>query len=362
MADERQRTVSRSYACYCARGTPRALGRQHAEQARAQIRAFLDYLGHTLGLSCEQLRARAQRFQPLFEQHAAHLAEETHGLAEGAGLSFTEALAVQIRGELAHVQAEACTTFVVSARGTASGEILIGQNSDMDPELEDLAYVLRLEPDGKPAMLMWTFGGMLGYHGLNAAGVAHFANALGGGPAWAMGLPHYPVKRLMLEQRSLDDVLALLRRVPVCSCGNYVLCDGTRRIADVELTPAGLGLLHDGGEGFLAHSNHFVCGPYACPATDAASVPDSFPRLARMRALLAGHRGRLTVEDLRRFLADHEGHPTSICRHPHGGPDHPSVSARGRTIASLIAEPAAGRLHVSRGNPCQAAYATYSLG
>jgi isopenicillin-N N-acyltransferase like protein len=70
----------------------------------------------------------------------------------------------------------------------------------------------------------------------------------------------------------------------------------------------------------------------------------------------------VTVEDLKRFLADHEGQPPSICRHPHDGPEHPSVSARGRTIASLIAEPAAGRLHVSRGNPCQAAYATYRLG
>ncbi|HYT92975.1 MAG TPA: hypothetical protein VEL76_29930 [Gemmataceae bacterium] len=28
---------------------------------------------------------------------------------------------------------------------------------------------------------------------------------------------------------------------------------------------------------------------------------------------------RLTVEDCKTFLADHEGAPTSICRHPHGG-------------------------------------------
>jgi isopenicillin-N N-acyltransferase-like protein len=69
----------------------------------------------------------------------------------------------------------------------------------------------------------------------------------------------------------------------------------------------------------------------------------------------------LTVADLKQFLADHEGYPTSICRHPHAGPDHPSVSARGRTTASLIAEPSQGRLHVTRGNPCQVPYATYHL-
>jgi isopenicillin-N N-acyltransferase-like protein len=290
------------------------------------------------------------------------LLEEVRGLAEGAGVPFAEALAVQIRGELVQAQADACTTFVIAARGTAAGEILIGQNSDVEPELAEFAYVLRLEPEGRPALLMWTFGGMIGYHGLNAAGVGHFANALGGGPVWKMGLPHYPVKRLMLEQRTVAEVLALLDRVPVCSSGNYVLCDGTGRIADVELTPEGYAVLDGEGEGFIAHSNHFVCSRYGCPATDAASVPDSFPRLARMCELLSGRFGRLTVADLQQFLADHEGSPTSICRHPHDGPDHPSVAARGRTIASLIAEPAAGRLHVARGNPCEAAYVTYCLG
>jgi isopenicillin-N N-acyltransferase-like protein len=202
------------------------LGRQHGEQARDQIRAFLDYLCHALRLSREQLQTRALRFLPLYEQHCPHLVDEVRGLAAGAGVALAEALAVQARGELAQLPSEGCTAFVISASGTASGQILIGQNSDVEPEVEAFAYVLRLEPAGKPAVLMWTFGGMIGYHGLNTAGVAHFANSLGGGPAWQTGLPHYPVKRLMLEQRTVNDILALLRRVPVCSSGNYVLCDG----------------------------------------------------------------------------------------------------------------------------------------
>jgi isopenicillin-N N-acyltransferase-like protein len=80
-----------------------------------------------------------------------------------------------------------------------------------------------------------------------------------------------------------------------------------------------------------------------------------------MRGLLNEHAGRLSVEILKTALADHAGTPTSICRHPHAGPDHVSVSSRGRTVASLIAEPSVGRLHVSRGNPCQNAYATYGF-
>src|SRR4051812_21602571 len=147
--------MSDSYPLFAARGAHRELGRRHGEQARGRVRGFLDYLGHTLALSREQLRARALGFLPLFERHCPHLVDEVRGLAEGVGVPFAEALAVQVRGELGQAPAGGCTTFVVSARGTAGGQVLIGQNSDVEPELEEFAYVLRLEPEGKPAVLMW---------------------------------------------------------------------------------------------------------------------------------------------------------------------------------------------------------------
>jgi hypothetical protein len=50
-------------------------------------------------------------------------------------------------------------------------------------------------------------------------------------------------------------------------------------------------------------------------------------------------------------LADHKGWPTSICRH----------QSDVETIASLIAEPDQGRLHVAAGNPCKTEFVTYSL-
>jgi isopenicillin-N N-acyltransferase-like protein len=225
----------------------------------------------------------------------------------------------------------------------------------------EYAYVLRLVPERGPRILMWTFGGMIGYHGLNESGIAHFANALGGGPAWRFALSHYPLKRMMLEQTCLADVRRLLREVPVCSNGNYVLCDGAGEIADVELTADGPHELPDDGSGFLAHSNHYLCGAHACAENFARSLPDSFPRLRRMQELLQSRLGQLTVDDLKRFLSDHAEHPTGICRHPHSGPDDPVLPSSGRTVASLIAEPDRGILHVSRGNPCERAYATYRL-
>lgn len=353
--------MATGYPLVEARGIPQELGRQHGEQCRDRIFAFLDYLQNTLKISRPVLRERALCFLPLFERHCPHLVEEIKGLAEGSGLPVAEALAVQIRGELGQIRQGGCTTFVISGKGAATGEILIGQNSDVEPEHDPFAYVLKLQPLGKPAVLMWTFGGQIGYHGLNSAGVAHFANSLGGGPPWKFALPHYPVKRMMLEETSLSGVLDLLKKTPVCSHGNYVLCDGSGRIADIELTNEGFSVTEDQGAGFLAHANHFLFGVHACQANHEASLPDSFVRQGRMEDLIASKFGSITVDDMQTFLADHQGQPTSICRHPNEGPDHPSVSRHGRTVASMIAEPATGKFHVARGNPCSVGYQSYQL-
>jgi isopenicillin-N N-acyltransferase-like protein len=346
---------------FTATGSPRDLGRQHGEQARELIREFLAFLEQSLNLSRESLACRALAFQHLFQRHCPHLLEEIAGLAEGAAISFPEALALQLRGELAQVADGACTTFVIAPEGTASRETLIGQNSDTPAEIERLAYVLRLVPRDRPEILMWTFGGMLGYHGVNREGVAHFANSLGGGPPWRFALSHYPVKRLMLECRSLAEVVSLLEQVPVCSSGNYVVCDGTGNILDVELTSAGPFVIEGGGAGFIAHSNHFLCAPHACAENFDRSLPDSFPRLERLRQLIRDKFGAVTIEDVRLFLSDHAGHPVGICRHPHEDHGDTVLPNTGKTVAALIAEPAQGRLHIARGNPCTNAFATYEF-
>lgn len=349
-----------SFPLYRASGVPRALGRLHGEQAQQKIRAFLAYLDRTLQLPRTTLQSRALRFLPLFERHCPHLIEEIRGLAEGAGIEFSEALALQIRGELGQAADGACTTYAVGPRGTADGSILIGQTSDTPAEIEEFAYVLHLAPQSGPELLMWTFGGMIGYHGLNSAGLAQFANSLGGGPAWKFALPHYPLKRLFLECSTLEAAVRVLEQVPVCSSGNYMACGGGT-IVDIELTCDGPQFIHDSGAGYLAHSNHFLCGPCACRENFDRSLPDSFPRQTRMQQLIADDFGKLTVTHLQRILSDHDGYPVSICRHPHAGHGDTILPAHGRTVAALIAEPAAGRLHVARGNPCQNPFVTYSL-
>lgn len=352
--------MTQQYPLIDAQGSPTELGHQHGEQAGEQIRGYLEYLAESLRLTRHQLGERAMKFFSLFDRQCPHLLPEIAAMADAAKITTAEAIALQMRGELAQVSDGACTTFAIGPRGTATGGTFVGQTSDNPPELERFGYMLRLRPTNKPAVLMWTFGGMLGYHGINEHGVSHFANALGGGPSWKFALSHYPLKRLILEQTSLRGVMQLMREFPVCSNGNYMLADGSGAILDVELTSDGP-FVPELQDRFLVHSNHYLCTEHACEANFQHSLQDSFPRLDRMRALIGEKFGSITLADMQRFLADHDGHPVSICRHSHTGPTGPMLGPSGKTVAAIIAEPEQRRMHVALGNPCENPFVTYSL-
>ena len=217
------------YPLYKARGTHRELGRQHGEQASRQIRAHIEMMRARPKLSDEQFKRRVAKFQPMFERHCPHLLEEMRGLAEGAGVTLEEAMACSIRGELGSAPAEGCTAYAIGRSGTARREVIAGQNADMGSQMMLLAYVLHLQPRNKPEVLIWTFGGMLGYHGMNSAGVAHFSNALSGGPRNQFGMPEYVYERLMLECTGTEQVIDVLRKLPLASNENFVICDRRRQ-------------------------------------------------------------------------------------------------------------------------------------
>ena len=195
----------------------------------------------------EELLARAMRFLPSLERFAPHLVEEVRGIADGARLSFAEVLLVNVRAEvmgLTTVDA-GCTAFAVGRSATADGSILAGQNLDQHESNRDLLIMLHVEPDDGPAMLMCSFAGLVGYPGVNAAGVSVFQNALST-PVWrGSAMPHYFLKRVLLEQTSVADCLTVARRAEVCSSANYVLTDRDGAL-DLEMTPDGIATIEPG--------------------------------------------------------------------------------------------------------------------
>ena len=331
-------------------GSAYAMGYQHGEQAAYLIQKYLLWIEHLTGKPRDVLCRKAMAFWPFMEALGATFAEEVRGLADGAQIRFEEAVLCQARAEAARVPEGGCTAFALKGVATADGQALAGQNQDLEPEYADVAILLHVKPtDGRPRALIFTFAGQLGYAGMNAYGVAHFANALYDFQ-WRLGIPHYPLKRLMLEQQTVDDCIKLLDKHRACSAANVVLCDGCGNIADIEVRPEGIAPFDGQRRDCRLHTNHYIVPQFSHHETH--SLPDSSPRLNRVTALIEENWGHITVETMKAVLADHEGYPASICRHG---------ERNMHSISGYIAEPANGLLHVRRGHGCLGTWTAYAV-
>ena len=331
-------------------GSSYEMGCQHGAQASGLIERYLLWIEKLTGMSRDLLCQNAMALLPMMEALSPSLVEEVRGLAHGAGISFEEAVLCQARAEAAHIGEGGCTAFALTGSATADGQPLAGQNQDLEPEYTDVAILLRVKPnDGRPRALIFTFAGQVGYSGMNEYGLAHFANALYDCD-WQPGLPHYPLKRVMLEKQTIDECVELLTKHRTCSAANVLLSDGNGRIADVEVRPEGIALFQDEHPDCCLHTNHYLTAQFA--AYETHSLPDSVPRLVRMRALIKENWGAITVDSMKTILADHEGDPGGICRHGSKGM---------HSISGYIAEPKAGVLHVRRGHGCLGSWTAYEV-
>jgi isopenicillin-N N-acyltransferase like protein len=326
------------------------LGYQHGAQTSHLIERYLLLTERLTGQPRDLLCRRALAFLPYMEKLSPAYVTEVRGLAAGAGISFEEALLCQARAEAGRVPDGGCTAFALQGAATADGRLLVGQNQDLEPEYADVAILLRVKPnDGRPRALIFTFAGQLGYSGMNEYGLCHFANALYDAP-WQLGLPHYPLKRVMLEQRRADECVALLAEHRTCSAANALIADAEGNVRDVEVRPEGIAQFRDDHPDWVIHANHYLTSQFACHETN--SLQDSCPRLDRMRELVQAEWGSVTVATLRRLLADHQGDPAGICRHGDRGM---------HSISGYIAEPTQRLLHVRRGHGCLGSWTAYEV-
>jgi len=332
------------------RGSSYEMGRQHGEQAGDLVRKYLILIQQLAGKPLDLLCRNAERFLPLIERLSPKFVEEIRGLAEGAEISFPEALLCQVRTQAVYAGEAGCTAFALRGEATLGGNVLIGQNQDLEPEYADVAIALRVSPtDGRPRALMLTFAGQLGYFGMNEFGMAHFANSLFGCNLH-LGVPPYPTKRVILEQKTVQQAIAVLRNHPASCAGNLVLADGQGEIADVEFRPQGIALFSDTHPDLRLHSNHYLTSEFA--SFEDLAVPDSTARLCRMRTLISEAWGKISVETLKGILADHDGFPAGICRHG---------ASNWHTLFGYIAEPAKGVLHLRRGHGCLGTWTSFQV-
>ena len=338
-------------------GTPARMGEQLGEAAREEIRGFdavaFERVTKSISVTRDRALASAAACIELTRAYRPDMIAEIEGMARGSGVSAEALMLLQIRNRLRPEADAACTAFSLSS--SAAGGSVVGQNWDNDPALDPFTIVLTRRPAREPAHLNVTQAGLIAYIGLNDAGIGLCMNTLPA-PSRPVGVPHYFVVRGVYQARSLDAAVEAVRRARRAIPGNLLLAT-PQGPADLEVTVDDVHVLTDPEGQVVTHTNHCLHPDLAHINDDFPELIQSGPRKRRVDALLAALPRPVGVEALKQVLRDHENHPTSICRHAN---DHPG-DGFWISVFSVIMEVDAGRMHLSRGNPCTQPCETYTL-
>jgi isopenicillin-N N-acyltransferase-like protein len=336
------------------------LGRQVPERIRNTLEMYRDAFSHYTGLSWDEVRTRASAFQPAIEAYDDELVPEMAGMADGAGLALEDILAINTRTEVMYgfsdVMLPECTAFGVRGASTDNGDVLLAQNWDWLPPSRDSCIVLEAELPGRPSFVTFVEAGLVAKMGFNDAGIGMVTNLLlTDEDRGEVGVPFHVVLRGILTSPTFADAVAAVTRARRASSGNYLVASVEGELVNLEARPGGPENVRrtEPTRDHVHHANNF-CEPIGS-ARDRGieTLPDSPRRTDRINELLQAIDGPIDVDVAGELLRDHDGRPTSICRHADDGLP---LLERIVTVGSVIVELTAGRLHLAGGPPCENAY------
>ena len=366
-------------------GTPEQRGYHYGQAAQNLIAAVVQKWRHNLGTygknnqttepvnADDYLAAFYQQTDYLsaIEQWAPDLLAEVQGIAEGAGQRFEDVLGIQLADEEwifglrrgLDKPTEKCTAFAVP--DAENGLSYAGQNMDIGSWVDGRQVLLRVMPsvaaNGQPTpeALVFSKAGSVGLNGVNAQGLGITCNTLSQLNHATNGLPVSFIVRTVLQQHSIDEAEAFLRRIQHASGQNYMLsskgdmrcfeCCGT---SVVRYAP-------EKYQGRLFHSNHPLVNTDENDflAPEKRRSDNTVARFDSICHRLGDSEQTLTLADIKAALSAHDN-----AEHPVSRNANKTGSAIGFTAGSSIYEFSdKPRLHLAAGPPCVTDFKTFDF-
>jgi isopenicillin-N N-acyltransferase-like protein len=306
----------------------------------------------------EQL-ALAERYREVTAAAYPWFIQELEGAAEAAGVDPLAVFACTIEEiwyePRTHALAGRCSDLVAVPPATEGGRVIVGHNNDLSRSYQESLVAIEWRVDGDPTVLSIGNGIWLSA-GWNSAGISFTGNELAPNDE-RVGIPREVQFRSMLRQPTIDTAVGEALRHDRASSYNQVLVDRSGRAVNVEGSATDAELTEPDERGHLVHTNHYVCHSMLRYEGDPEHAGHSAVRYRRAAELLAAEPdGTITVERMRKILADHEHAPDSLCRHPErfGGDT--------ATVFWCVADLTDMRVAFGRGNPCDSTAQTYAFG
>ncbi len=333
----------------------REFGAVHATQIRETIavyrRMFEGLAGSRYDMTTDGHAALAAT-----AAFAAPLHEEMLGLAEGAGIDPALIGTINARTEiLAKLKAKElgeCSVMIHAPADSTPPTAV--QTWDWYCDLRDQWLVWDIPlADGTVTKTMTEYG-IVGKAGLNTRGLGLLFTILHHKyDGQRIGVPVHVAARWALDTGgNIADAAQLLGRADVSASSsmNLVSYDGKSAAAiAVELFPGGPGLVLPDERGWLVHTNHFLAEAARPFDTEPTSFPDT-----QLRHNLLTRRSRMidrpSTDAVLAAMASHLGGDAAVCCHHNPKRD---PAGQYETLATVIADVAAGDLKVLSGGPCQ---------
>ena len=329
-------------------GDPRSRGIQHGQKLASQIKRLLAddcarincHLSHPL--SMEKIYTYVQPFASEIERELPSIAEEIKGLAEGAEISYEQALLLQVRREVLMLISKGdnsdCSSFALPIN-----TLTVAQTIDLNSSFSEFGTVFQIAKwKETPEILMFSFAGLLGYMGMNSSGLAIAINMVSSGD-WQLGVPPYLLVRHLLELHTVEECIEAIAKIRRSSSRSLTICDVNRCIT-VEMTATSFVIL-EGDK--LFHTNHYLSSDLSSKDTiNFLARHSSVQRLSRLQELAAKLPNMPSTENIFELFADHENYPVGLCSHANND------LRRTETVATVVMHPNIGTMYVRKGMPC----------
>jgi isopenicillin-N N-acyltransferase like protein len=347
-------------------GTPRRMGEAFGESCRQQARELyairMKWAGqfardHGRTLSDDQvLRVCGQCLEATRDYDPVGYAEFA-GIARGAGLTEAQCYVLQGLTDLRDVLAFAplpdgmgCSSFVVAADRSTRGQLLLGQNWDLQTDNMPYVRLVHRQPDDAPETWSLTLTGCLSLIGINADGIAVGNTNLQTRDA-RPGVQYLSVLHRALRARSLEEAVECVRSAPRAGAHYYYVAGPGGVAVGLECS-ARQAVLTRITSGTYVHCNHALSAEVAALEL-APPGPSSRHRQQRLEHLLSAP-APIGIDNLKTFLSDHEGgSDRCICRHDF---------AQASTNATVIMSPDSRQIHACRSQPHVGEWVTRTAG
>lgn len=351
-------------------------GRAVPDRIRRSVALYRGQL-RDMALTAADVRGFVQAFVPRIEEFDPLYVEEMRGIADGAGVELADVVLVNARTEVLRIgrlkadqpmpapdrdpdpEPDGCTGVVLLPRSTSHRRLLHGQNWDWRSECADTGVVLKIRRDDGPDILTFTEAGGLARCGFNSAGIAVTANYLTCDRDYTrLGVPLALLRRKILETEHLALALRTVYCTPKSGSNNLMVSHADGFALDIECAPDESFQVQPAAD-MLVHANHWQSAVALAKLRDLGvrTSPDTLYRDVRVRQLLEGRRGRLTLDDMRIALLDDFASPWSVCR-----PPRPNFESNlSATVAMILMDPALGHLEIAPLPALGPVFTTYTL-